>query len=166
MKMSIYKGVNFNKSIITKSNFDFSNFTNCKFKKSRILKSFLGAIFKNCDFSNSKMKKVILESKMIYVNFSNSSIIDSTFVLDTANNLNFRNTNLTNSTFIISRVNKLNFCNSNLTNVWFRNAKSCKIVFKNVTFKNADMTGTKIDHKYYNYLKKQGVRNFDKIRWQ
>ncbi len=34
------------------------------------------------------------------------------------------------------------------------------------TYKNADMKGAKIERKYYNYIKKHGVKNFDKIRWQ
>ena len=81
---------------------------------------------------------------------------------------NFTNSNLKNSRFIFTqkdriegygkfKFNHCNFTNANLTGI---------AQLDNAAFTYSDMNGAKIERKWFNYLKTQKVKNFDKIRWQ
>jgi len=162
----------FSNAIISSSEID-NKIENTKFYKSNIINTSFGELgyprvrgisktkINNSDFTFSVIKKSRYFANIFNTNFSNAKITHTKFIMDFTNHLNFSNTILTGSSFSECNLTNVNFTNANLTNVNFQKAK-----FDNVIFKNADMTGTKLERKWYNYVKKQGVRNFDKINWQ
>ena len=154
---------NFNESVINNSKIDYGKFRQVSFINAKINNSTLGDDFYLVDFSNSIISKSTfrcdITKKMDNISFNNAKILDCIF--DCSINLaTFINSELFGSNLSYLQLTNVNFTNANLTNVNFRKAK-----FQNVIFKNADMTGAKLERKWYDYVKKQGVRNFDKIQW-
>jgi uncharacterized protein YjbI with pentapeptide repeats len=166
--------VSFNEAKLYKSNFDDCSFKKTSFIKAEIVDSTLTIApvgnnheFYFVDFSNSYIKKtMIFGRKFNYISFKNAKIIKCLFGFDQSNAVNFTNADLTGSTFLGCNLLNVNFTNANLINTDFSDKpRYDKTTFKNVIFKNADMKGAKINRKWYNYIKRQGVRNFDKIIW-
>jgi uncharacterized protein YjbI with pentapeptide repeats len=147
-----------NAKIINTTLYDIHNsdFRNIKTKGSALYD------IHNSDFRGAYIKNTSICGEFVNINFSDSKLINCKFNKTFKGiNINFKNSDLNGSVFKKgSLFINVNFVNANLTNVDFSKAK-----FKNVIFKNADMKGAKIQRKWYNYIKRQGVRNFDKIIW-
>jgi uncharacterized protein YjbI with pentapeptide repeats len=156
-----FNNVDFRKSHISNSKI-IGIYKNVKLMNAKINNSTLGYDFYTVDISNSDINRSVFScsTKMEKVKFNNSKIIECIFI-GVLINIDFKNTDMTASRLTYSELLKIDFTNANLTNVNFQ-----KAVFKNVIFKNADMKGAKIERKWYNYIKNQGVRNFDKIKWE
>ena len=159
--------VNFDESYIDKTKIMSSKFKDISFSNSMIIQSIIEGDFMNVNFSKCQLKETIILvsfiGKMFNVNFKYARILKCGISGD-LQKIDFQNSDITGTSFDYrkggSTFTNVNFSNANLTNVDFTRA-----TFQNVIFKNADMTGAKLERKWYSYVKKQGVRNFDKIQW-
>ena len=167
-----FSGTNFNESVIQNTEFSSCSIKNSSFVKAKIIKLKLYSNYSNfVDFSNSEIITSTIVAiipqvdKIHNIKFNHAKIHEST-IAGWLYNASFTNADLTNSSFFYFKIpdgsilTNVNFTNTNLTNVNFQKTK-----FQNVIFKNADMTGAKLERKWHSYVKKQGVRNFDKIQW-
>ncbi len=147
-KINFTKGL-FCNSIIKNVNFYYCNLQEVNFNKSIIIDTnFNNELIRSNNIWSPVLANSVIKKEIIYkqVNLKNQHLLLSSQLVQAT----FQNAILTN----------VNFTNANLTNVNFYKSK-----FQNVIFKNADMTGAKLERKWYDYVKKQGVRNFNKIRW-
>jgi uncharacterized protein YjbI with pentapeptide repeats len=162
---SFFTNTNFKETEITNTVFDYASFKNVSFVKAKIVNSTFDGPIVHANFSGATIIKSkiygILGAKpgIVDVNFNNATLKECS-LSGVITNTTFVNANLSGTEVVPVDLINVNFANANLTNVDFSKAK-----FKNVIFKNADMKGAKIQRKWYNYIKRQGVRNFDKIIW-
>ncbi len=173
-----FKKSNFNKTRffrnkIINTDFSFSHFSysdmsgifiKTKFNCVKFYKTEVGSYFLNCIFDFSH-----LPNCEIGRNFRNCSFKDVKFI-DTVirSGSTFEECIFTNAVFkniVIIRVHGLpetKFQSCNFTHADFTGA----VTLNNALFINCDFNGAKVERKWFNYLKTQKVKNFNKIRWQ
>ena len=126
---------------ITNCNFSNSTMRGARFSVSRILYS----DFFNCDLKNISIEK---ESFFLNCNFTNSDFQSSKFLYTQKDRI---------EGYGKVKFNHCNFTNANLTSI---------TQLDNAAFNYSNMKGTKIERKWFNYLKTQKVKNFELINWQ
>lgn len=185
------KNVKMRKSNLNSTYFDTLCLINIDISQSTLTNAFINSLFyKNSNFSKTNIiNGKLMGDKMIDVLFIDSNLIGSQLSINRTEKTNFSNCifkrakivsdtyfydcNFTNSdfnaaNFVYTQTDRIggnakvrffscNFTNANLTGI---------AQLDNAAFTYSDMNGAKIERKWFNYLKTQGVKNFDKIRWQ
>ena len=104
----------------------------------------------NVEFSHSDQERIV---------FKNSVFDNALFFKVVFKSVRAQNTYFIKSNFKKSKINGV------FTNCYFIGCDFRGAAFSGATFKGCDFRGAKIDRKWYNYIKRQGVSNFDKIVW-
>ena len=122
-----------------------SYFLNCIFDFSHLTNCEIGRNFRNCSFKDVKFIDTKIES-------------GSTFEECIFTNAVFKNIVIIH----VPGLSETKFQSCNFTHADFSGA----VTLNNALFIDCDFNGAKVERKWFNYLKTQKVKNFDKIRWQ
>ncbi|HCL56429.1 MAG TPA: hypothetical protein DHW82_05405 [Spirochaetia bacterium] len=148
------------------------------------------ANFKRATFTNGEINESLLED----ADFSGANLSDTKILFCRAGDVKFNNANLRNVDFGGTSLFGADFSGANLRGAFFNGAiikdpsGRIRISFEGADlrgayfetyelpetssnktpkiFKNADVANAKFASKYKNYLKGQGVKNYDKIDWK
>jgi len=118
------ENINFNKSLLIRADFKFSELTNPTFNESKLESiEFTDSLLINASFKKSDLSKALFNNTTINViDLSGANLTNADFRNSVIENANFSNANLTGVDFDSALLTGVNFSNANLSNADFSNS--------------------------------------------